>query len=209
MCFWRERWDLKSAERSCFGQEFRKCFENLASGHLKQQWLVLARQLVFTGSLEDFVIQEVLHRTEHHGWVQINTEHRFHGRAGHFCFFQQISFLLENTDWSNWEHFLGCINIIQAFAEKLSTMFICLFPHLLLTVLFYFRVIHLYPFQSKHLAKTRGTPELRRSQMLSGKESKVSLPFAKLHFPAHSKNQTTSDDGLAPGHCPASHEPKS
>lgn len=30
-------------ERSRFGQEFRKYSEDLASGHLEQQWLVLAR----------------------------------------------------------------------------------------------------------------------------------------------------------------------
>lgn len=33
--------------------------------------------------------------------------------------------------------------------------------------------------------------------------------FAKFRFPARNKNQTTSDDGLVPGHFPASHQPES
>lgn len=61
-------------------------------------------------------------------------------------FFQQTSFLPENIDLSDWKHFPGCINIIQAFAEKSAKMFIWgFFPHLLLTVLFYSCVMRLYP----------------------------------------------------------------
>lgn len=39
-------------------------------------------------------------------------------------FFRQSSFLPENVDWSNWKHFLGRADIIQALTEKIPTAFI-------------------------------------------------------------------------------------
>lgn len=67
-------------------------------------------------------------------------------------------------------------------------MFICFSSHLLLTVLFYSCVMHLYPFRSKILAKNTGSPELRGSQALSGYDifplrSFASLPAARIKRP--------------------------
>lgn len=163
------------------------------------------------GSLEECWIQEVFHSTKHNKWAQINNEpKRFHCRVSKF-FFQLTTFLPENTDWSNWEHLPECINIVQAFAEKLLKIFMCggvlsfFFPHLLLTVLFY----SCYTF-IPHLVQAFG---LKHRIFWAGVKPgalwvKYSS-FVKFCFPAHSKNQTMSDDKLVPGPLPASHQTKS
>lgn len=117
-------------------------------------------------------------------------------------FFQQTSFLPENIDLSDWKHFPGCINIIQAFAEKSAKMFIWgFFPHLLLTVLFYSCVMRLYP---------SARPKTWGLLSWGGGALQVQyFSFTRFCFSAHSKNQTTSDNVLVPDHFPAILQPKS
>lgn len=95
-------------------------------------------------------------------------------------FFQQTSFLSENVDRSNWKHFLARVDIIQAFTEKTSIVFVCvlLYSSPLDSIVSPSAPLLVQVLGQKHeVSRTEGCQELFWSN----------ISFF-LHFPDHSKD---------------------